>query len=248
MKRHLLYHITPIGSWLDNIELLNQYIDSINGTISVALALDDVSKTNSESYEELVRSKIKKEVTNLFVVKNDVQLRESATLKTLFSAALSIWDGFSGGDIFAYAHTKGVTHSNNKAVEMWTDACYLHTFGNVKSVEKFFLDGYWAVGPFKRYGKFPHFPPGSDYHYSGTFYWFNPANFFEDHRWKSAIKAHKYGAEAYPSLVIPSHYAACNFADGVTNLYDLAYCKQVVMTGDVTPRAVKPVAQSRKRA
>ncbi len=237
MKRHLLYHITPIGSWLENIKLLKKHIKKIDGTKIAAIAQGGalpgwlkISADLKDLFDEVI------------FVQNDLKLRESASLLPLLKKAETFgWTerGITERPITLYAHTKGVTHKNNQAVSLWTEACYKHVFENLTEIERLFEAGYVTVGPFKRYGIFPHFPPGSFWHYSGTFYWFDNYKFFNTNStttlWREAIKPHKYGAEAYPSLVVPSHLAGCNFADGVHDLYNLEYCKQVTETGDVAP-------------
>jgi len=222
MIHGLVYYVTPTDNWKFSYELLRVNISKINGPKICALAQGARLASYSTLHNEMVI------FDEVILIENDPIARESKALLPLLTAIMD-----SNCDNFLFAHTKGVTRKDDMAVKLWTEGCYHHSFSKIDLMERHFSEGLHCTGVFKRYGRFAHFPPGSDWHYSGTFYWIN-RNKWASTSWRSAIKNHRYGAEAYPSLVVPSQFAGCLYADGVSNLYDLQYCRAVIEREDVS--------------
>jgi len=151
MIRGLIYHATPIGNWRMSYNLLLENISKINGSKICAIAqgsgLINYSKLHQETslFDEVI------------LIENDPILRESASLPSLIKRIM-----VSECDVVLYAHTKGVTHGpNDKAVRLWTEACYHHSFNKIDLMHEQLSYGLYCSGVFKRYGRFSHFPAGS---------------------------------------------------------------------------------------
>lgn len=203
MKRNLLYHITPMGCWRENITQLNRYIHIFNGYKIAVVAQGDGLENLADITDELAC------FDSIRPVENDLELRETPSLALMLTELRKI---APKGHTF-FAHTKGVTHHGNPSVELWTRTMYERNLGDLGLVQKLFKS-YPVLGCFKRYGTFDALPAGCDWHYSGTFFWFDNATLFA-RDWKGAIKRHKYGAEAFPGLLYSIDEGGCLFADDV---------------------------------
>lgn len=235
MIRNLIYHVTPMGNWLWNVNLLKNYINVFNGRKIAAVV---------QGKGLLDISFVKKQLPDFEIipVENSLFLRETVTLKPLLQK-LSTSNGKQ--DITLYGHTKGVTHFDNKAVTLWTENCYKLNLEKPDLIESWLKD-YPAVGAFKRYGKFPHFPKDSFWHYSGTFYWFRNEDLFK-RKWQKIVLT-RYGAEAYPSLMFKSSEAKCIYYDDVKDLYNLKYITRLLgMKEEIPSRPIRNNIATRKR-
>ena len=215
--RNLLYHVTPIANYKWNIEQLTKRWSVFTGKKVIAVAYD----TNCDSIEK-VKELFPKEANIHFVeVSNHPELRETHSLATLLLHA-SQFD--RSGSTF-YAHTKGVTRKDDPAVTLWTDAMYHYNLGAVEAADAQ-LKQFPVTGCCKRYGKFAHFPKHSNYHYSGTFFWFRNKDLF-DRAW-TQVPQIRYGAEAYISLLFKDAEAGCLWGNKFQNGYDWQYLKPLV--------------------
>lgn len=222
--RNLLYHITPIGNWEWNLEQLFKRIGVFNGRKIFAIVEDPKDKKFA-SREEVVE-KLKTGITGgnytiLPPLKNDIKLRETVSLYNLLETLMM---EAKYNSITFYGHTKGVTHTANETVKLWTEALYKYNLDPeyVKEVERQ-LTWFPVCGSMKRYGRLLNFPPNTyDWHYSGTFFWFRNEDLFA-REWKESITPHRYGTEAYLSFLFTPIEAGVVFGDGVGDLYNKRY-------------------------
>lgn len=214
-KFNLIYHVTPMGNYKWNLELLRERLHVFNGKKIAAVAqgpgLDDI---------RIVQSLLPDVECAPF--DNNPKLRETATLKPLLNSVFST----AREEATFYAHTKGVTHTDNEAITKWTLALYQKNLDNMEHIAAL-LEDYPVVGAFKRYGVFSNFPPGSKWHYSGTFFWFRNRELVHRPSWQIVPK-HKYGAEAYPSLIFTAAEAGVSFCDNAKDLYNLRYVNRII--------------------
>jgi hypothetical protein len=220
----LLYHVTPLATndvWRRNVSLLLRYLHVFNGNKIVAIA---EGKHGDPIYPA-------NEVERLFVghdvqfirVPNDPESRESASLLNLLEKGFSI----SSEAATFYAHTKGLAHPSNRAVTMWYRSMYTHCLGDMERVAEA-LSRVSCCGSFRRIGPQPNFPPYSQWHFSGTFFWFRNDRLYSHPRWRE-LDTTRYGAEAYLSNLFPLEDSECLFCDDAGDLYDLNYWNTVVI-------------------
>lgn len=203
MKFNLIYHITPMGCWRDNIKQLRRFEEIFTGKKLAVIAQGAGLENLADIGKELAF------FDSLWPIQNDPELRETPSLALLLTQLQKI---APKGRTF-FAHTKGVTHQNSPAVELWTRTMYEKNLGKMGLIRAM-LTNYPIVGCFKRHGHFTALPEGCGWHYSGTFFWFDNATLFA-RDWKGAIKPHKYGAEAFPGLLYSIDEGGCIFADDV---------------------------------
>lgn len=224
MIRNLIYHVTPMGNWKENIRQLLHRFTVFNGVKIIAIAQGDLLqpienvKAAFERYPEV----------KFITVKNDSLLRETASfLPLLTELKNTVFDTYDKSvNVTFYGHTKGVTHTSNRAIKLWTRGCYIFNLDNIPEVERQ-LSWFPIVGSFKRYIHHIKFPPGSrDWHYSGTFFWFKNHEVF-NRDWQGSLKPHRYGVEAWPSFLFKPTEGGVLFGDGIGDMYDLRYVRDL---------------------
>lgn len=162
-------------------------------------------------------------------VNNDTVLRESASLPALFDVLALLGEP---GSITFYGHTKGVTHTKapddrRKAIELWTVEMHKQLLGRIDDVEKMF-DNYDCVGAFRRRGQFSNMPKESNWHYSGTFYWFDTVKGYNRFNHVRSQPLERYTAEALPSLLFSLERSGCIAYDDPLSLYSLPYITKLI--------------------
>lgn len=227
---HLLYHITPLGSWRENIRLLAPHIHIFNGCCTFVFAL---------SPEQLKTKMRATRVTDVFLrelgltfkpkhfqfifMENDQENRESVTFKPLleqlYKNILYLQEFHDHKttvfpDQFAfYGHTKAITHdlNTNPGIALWRDEMYYQNLNRYYDcIQLLQTDHIKTVGSFRRFGVPPHFPKWnrpSTYHFSGTFFWFNVKSLAK--RNSLYIPLNRYAVEAYPSQLFKKSESAC---------------------------------------
>jgi len=202
-SRNLIYHVYPAGNWRWNLEQLAARAAVFTGKKYFAIA---IGRRNEEELDVVVSV-----IKNIFkdaefgVVPNDYELRETASLLKLLRA-----NRLNEGITF-YGHTKGTTREGAWAVKAWTEAMYHHCLDRIEEVDEA-LTQFACCGTFKRYGEFTCMPPQVQWHYSGTFWWFNNEKLYSRLNWE-LVPEIRHGAEAYPGWIFRSEEAACLFAD-----------------------------------
>lgn len=222
MKRNLIYHLTPIGNWQRNLNWLAEYWDVFDGLKMIAITHPDHSVNTVEIYQRLPL-----QFDGAAFIKNDPELRETRTLPVLLEQLRDYADPDS---ITFYGHSKGTTYPPNDptydAVQLWTECCYRKNLRDMDLVHTL-LQHFPIAGSFRRLGQFANFPPASQWHYSGTFFWFRNRDLFA-RDWRAAIEPMKYGAEAFPSMLYRAGEAAVIFADNCQSLYNHRYLTQLI--------------------
>lgn len=216
MKHHLLYHITPMGSWLQNIEWLKRHFDKFDGQTMAVVYEGPGLLPYHEVAEQLPPFK------KVFRLTNSAMLRETLSLIYLMQELQRVEsDGYA-----FFAHTKGVTHEDDdqfrrEAIRRWTLASYEENLSDFARVDEAFKTAA-MVGCFRQLANdWSNFPPNCPWAYAGTFFWFDVAAMWKQN-WKSDIRMHRFGAEAFPGFAYPIENTACLFGEGNGSLYELS--------------------------
>ena len=204
--RHLLYHVWPHEAdggamWRWNVGELRKRLGLFNGRKVIAVATGDAASPDA------VRAELAGCGCEFVEVPNRPDLREVATFEALFSRVAE----FTGPEHATfYAHAKGVANQTWHAggtIREWAGAMYescLDWRGDVAKA----LRTHPVVGSFKRtiHGWNAH-ESASDWHYSGSFFWFRNRDLFSQPDWRR-IDSFYSGIEPYASLHFPSSHAA----------------------------------------
>ncbi len=215
--RNLLFHVYPTAGnlWRRNVEQILNRIDLFNGRRIVAIATDHTTAS-----PEQVKAALKGNVDEILTVPNDPTRREVATFLPLFSSVKSTHPSH----VTFFCHSKGVTsmRQGSHAVKLWTDIMYSACLDYWPYVEKI-LDSYPVAGAFKKIGRgWPAHESNSEWHFSGSFYWFRNRDVFNTD-WQR-IDQFWSGIEPWPSIHFRREQAGCIFYESPIssmNLYDV---------------------------
>jgi SAM-dependent methyltransferase len=190
--RHLVYHCYPRrGSWWPaRIYALRDRLELFNGRRIIAVVTDETTDAAADVFDALAGHRF----THI-TLPNNRDRREGVTLVPLLEC---IEDLVGSEHATLWGHAKGVTRGDDAGVRRWT-----------KTLETLLLD-YWpvveeqltrkaCVGAFKKLGAGwgPH-ESLSDWHYSGSWFWFRNDQLFPRDNWR--WHDHWWGAaESYPS-------------------------------------------------
>jgi hypothetical protein len=216
-ERHLLYHLYPVGEWRQSLALLAEYRHLFNGVKLATVAQGDGAFAIHRMNDELDLFDV------VFEVKNNLHLREVLGLRLLLE---KLQERTSKGIAF-FGHAKGVSYrflptgsEKALAIKLWAEACYRKNLDDIEQVEEA-LRGHSIAGCFRQLAtSFENFPPNCPWCFAGTFFWFDVAKMFE-RDWHSALKQHRYGAEAFPGFAFPIEDSACLFGESSGSLYKL---------------------------
>ena len=244
-RRHLLYHLLPVagnGRWQWNVEFLLPRLPLFDGVRLVAvmteagipyrhrpggvvpdphrvpLVLDppgEVEAAFAGHRVEFVR------------VPNDPSLREVASFLPLFDRLAA---AYTPGDAALWAHAKGTTRHAGHVAGRWAEVMAESLLDYWPAVERV-LAAKPVAGTFLKYG--PGWKPTdsrSDWHYSGSWFWFRCADLFGKEDWRR-IDQFWSGIEPYPSQHYHHSEAGLLFHEGkvpALNLYSDRYWKVVV--------------------
>jgi|GEM_PF-3148357 len=197
MIRNLVYYayfnIGNIPKYISqHIYLLKHYIDIFNGEKIIYIATDDEININTinklKSYFSFTNATIK-------VVKNNPNNRESEYFIGQLEDLQKIKKDNS---ITFYAHTKGSTYDENNCILKWILSMYFFNLenDNLLNIDNKLKDNLFS-GIFRIDNPCPPWV-FADWHYSGTFFWFNTDNLFSTD-WKSGYKD-RFFVESYPGL------------------------------------------------
>lgn len=202
--RNMLYHVMPDkkGVWRKTASSLASRLGLFNGKRVVGVVCDE----NTEDPQEVVEmfgGKLDK-----VIVKKNSSLREMATFLDMLEEVKSEDDQ----EITFFSHSKGVRHDVNDGVTVhdWAQVMYETLLDYIDRVETLLSD-YAMAGSFKKVGR-GFAASVSDWHYSGSFYWFRNKDLFSrpwnlvDYEW--------FGVETYPSIMFRCHETATVFYDG----------------------------------
>lgn len=216
-KRNLIYHVCPLVTnniWYCNLLILKSYLNIFNGKKVIAIGTGDRMAEPSRIKEVLDDGAI-----DYIECPNDLLRHEMVSFPSLLDKVYSL----DADEITFYGHAKGVSHPNNQWVKDWTKAMYDWNLGRLDLVEQS-MKSYPCYGIYQRKVRPPHFPIYSDWHYAGTFFWFNNWRLFSHHDWRE-VDNQKWGIEGYLSRFFESQEARCElyaplgfFNDGLEDI------------------------------
>lgn len=222
--RHLTYHIWPTvhqDSWQWNLRQLAARWSLFNGRKVLGLAID--KKTVSAAAVIDYAASLGMQWDAVIERTNSRTLREVVTWRPMLET-IGITSMGSREVVFS-AHAKGVRHNTREEhIEAWARLMYRACLDDFAAVEPLLLS-HVAAGCFKRYNNFK--TPGNHvWHYSGTFFWWRPAEIAK-RNWQK-IDNKFYGTESWLGHQAARDEAACIFLDDCGDLYDPEYWRQVV--------------------
>lgn len=184
MKRNLYYFVCPLrDAWRWNIDRLLSFWDIFSGKKLVSI----VEGPGLEKPEK-VMERFGPDV-EFMVSENCPVLCETKT----FIRGLERLQSQDPKEITFYAHAKGVRHEGEDLVKVkrWADSMYVLNLSSPELVDRLMLR-YHALGCYRQ--DYPY--GGSQWHYSGTFYWLKHRELFS-RNWTD-IEPLKFGSEGYP--------------------------------------------------
>lgn len=204
--RHLLYHVAPFrgnGNWQRCVQQLLRRIELFNGHRVVAIATHPRRMDRPGEVRALFAGK----VHEFIELPNDPDLREVATFEALFERVENV----NPAHATLWCHAKGVTHPEGHPTHRWT-----------QMLEETYLD-YWpwvaelltrhpVAGSFLKHGPCWMGASRSDWHYSGSWFWFRHDALFS-RQWRE-IDRFWSGIEPYPSLHFSFRQAGKIFHQG----------------------------------
>lgn len=233
MSKHLLYHVFPVtgnGIWQWNVAELKKRLPLFDGKRVCAIVTQKtrplfMQRTNSQVQRDFVRvplitdpaemviEELKSHGFEFIVKENDPNLGEVNTFEELFSR---VQDYRRPDDCTLYAHARSVTRTK-----------YFPTFRHTELLYETMLD-YWplveeelqmhpTVGSFLIFGEGWPADSESQWHYSGSWFWFKNTYLFNQPDWKR-IDNFWSGIESYPSLHFTESEASTVFLEGDLSL------------------------------
>lgn len=241
--RHLIYHIYPVsgnGAWQRNVGRLVERLRIINGKRIVTIVVDPPTGRKPDpdgprspdrgrqihgcDSPEAVMEAFQGHDVEFIIAENDPQLREAGTL-------IPMLERLPRGetDVTLYAQAKATTRSPAHIGNHWSDLQYIIYFDYWLLVAEQ-LKKYPVTGAFKKLGAgWSPDQSKSDWHYSGSWFWFRNADLFS-RDWRT-IDRFWSGIEPYPSQHFYASEAGSLFLEGKVpelNLYRKAYWKRSV--------------------
>lgn len=216
-KRNLLFHMhSAPGAWQWHAEQIRRRLPLFTGRRIIAVTtgggLDDPAKIR----EALPGCEV-------LEVPNNPTLREVATFEPLFGL-LAGTDG-----VTLYAQSKGATRKPPETGRRWAEVLYETCCDYWPWVEQV-LRWHPLAGTFLKIGTgWKAEQSRSDWHYSGSWFWFRNADLYAK-EWRK-IDQFNHGIEPYPSLHFGDHEAGCLFYRGDVaklNLYDWSFWAKTV--------------------
>jgi hypothetical protein len=226
--RHLLYHCAPMtgnGTWQRNIQQLMRRAPLWNGRRTVAVVRGAGMDSIDTVRAEFARNSFKAEFIE---ADNQPNLREVVTHHMLFETVKEFASDPAHATL--YAHAKGVSRPVSHPTHTWTEALY-ETMCDYWQFVDSLLRTHPVAGSFKKIGRgWPGNESLSDWHYSGSWFWFRNSELFS--RDWTRIDKFWSGIEPYPSLHFCIADAGCVFyQDSVPrmNLYDWKLWRKTVL-------------------
>lgn len=221
--KNLIFHAWPNkrGLWRMSVSDIMSRIEMFNGKVCVGISVDQ----DTEDPQEVVKA-FEGRVDEVFVSENAGK-GEMHSFPSLLQSVATTDDQH----VTFYAHTKASQYEVSSELsvcgQLWGDVMRETCLGYWPIVESI-LETKAMAGSFKKVGwGFPGIP--SDWHYSGTHYWFRNRDVsirnhqMSDREW--------YGTEIWPSILFRVHQAGTVFYDGTVpelNLYSSDYWKEMV--------------------
>jgi hypothetical protein len=229
-RLNLVYHVTPVQHpddvWQWNVRELLKRIHHFNGR-RIITVVTPTTGWAMDPPEAVVEAFAGHDVEFRFGP-NDPKLREAPHF---FPAMREIASTDPSEAVF-YAHTKGVSHLDQRVVGAWTAAMYHHNLDRIDEVRELLRRGSCA-GIAKRYGYFENLCLGAprkkwtvprrrwhDWHFAGTFWWVRHDRLFSNFDWDQ-IPLHPYVVEGYLANFFTAEEAACLAYDNIGEPYEL---------------------------
>jgi len=206
MKKNLIYYCYfengEVNEFTNlNLILLKKYKSIFDGQIIFKLAVDDVSADYSKLLDSL------KEY-NPQIVLNNCETRES---EYFIESIKEIKDRKS---ITFFAHNKGGSNRPEKdVIKLWLLSMYHFNLDEtyLANIEKALSEDKTFSGIMRITVACPPWVE-SDWHYSGTFFWFNTEKLMNIDGWDD-MKKDRFAVESYPGKVVDisqSHITICS--------------------------------------
>lgn len=215
MEKNLIYQICPLACnsiWEFNVDILLRYIDIFNGRLLITI------KTGKHMVKpELVTEKFKNYPhAEFIIIDNDTHPNEAYGFYTCLEKLAAT----AKNESTFYAHSKGVSPKylpeDYINLNQWTEALYTHNLKDSGRIDEL-LQQYRAIGCFKRNRYFKNI--NSDWHYSGTFFWFRHDAVFENQQWNDSSNTAYYAVEGFLGRLIDSRSAYCIYGENPGDLY-----------------------------
>lgn len=226
--RHLLFHVYPLHKgerWRWHAEQMGQRRHLFNGRKRVALAFDEHTDDPAAVRAAFAWA------DEIVEVANEPDRREMTSFEALFAPMADL----AGPEhAVLWAHAKGVVRHARQSVLHWTEALVETLLDHWPAVQRT-LRSHPLAGSFRRdIQGWPWVESSSQWHYSGSWFWFRPRDLFSRPGWRRADQF--WGAiESYPSLHFSREQAGVIFhswdqADRPNgqSLYEPAYWASVV--------------------
>lgn len=207
MKKNLIYYCYFENSEINefakyNIKLINRYLHIFNGQRIIKIAVDDLSIDNSHLIDLFPNCEIE-------LVQNNKETRES---EYFIQSLKQIKDTNS---LTFFAHNKGSKSgvTNNNVNKVWLLSMY---FFNLEEI--YLTNIEYSLKEDKTFSGIMQItipcPPWvtTDWHYSGTFFWFNTKKLFDIDGWDIFEKG-RFSVEGYPGKMVDvskSHVTLCS--------------------------------------
>lgn len=245
ITRHLLYHIYPVsgnGAWQRNVGRLVERLRIFNGSKIVSIVIDPPAGRKPDptgphppdgarhiapcDSVETVKAAFGDHAKDIhfLILENDPHLREVVSLVPMLERL-----PHGPGDVTLYAQAKGTTRHHGSLCNHWSDLQYIIYFDYWLLVLEQ-LKRFPVTGAFKKLGAgWSPDQAKSDWHYSGSWFWFRNADLFA-RDWRTVDQFWS-GVEPYPSQQFLADESGCLFMEGqvpALNLYSSKYWKRTV--------------------
>lgn len=235
-RRNLIMHVYPVeenGGWQANADVIRKHRDLFDGKRIIAIATNSRGTRHRLDPPEVVRERFG-EGFEFLEIPNDRKLREVATFIPLMERVESI----QSDDATFYCHSKGCTHDTNDGTTVWRWRDLMYEICLDWEYVRQALGTHSVCGAFKRYS-----PLGkSDWHFSGTFFWFRNKDAFS-RNWRN-IDVQWSGVESWPGKMFHIPEAKCLFCDNAGDLYKMDEWETRVVPELEQWREARPTATS----
>ena len=219
--RNLVFHIFPrVGcewNWHRHVQHIIDNEAIWNGKRVISIGTGD----GLASPETVKRQFGDVRVDHWVVMPNSPTLGETEP----FIPSLKLIESVDPNEITMYGHTKGITHPIEAKEQVWSEMMWAVCL-DLPSVYDA-LASHAMAGPFKRHMKFA----GTNYHYSGGFFWLRHKDIFSRPKWTDILQGRRSGMEFWPEKVCPNHLAAPLFHDDPP----LTFLSEDYWAGEVIP-------------
>lgn len=206
MKKNLIYYCYFENSEINefanyNIKLINRYLHIFNGQRIIKIAVDDLSIDNSHLIDLFPNCEIE-------LVQNNKETRES---EYFIESIKQIKDTNS---LTFFAHNKGSKSGGvgNDVNKIWLLSMYFFNLEEIylTTIESHLKEDKTFSGIMQITTPCPPWVT-TDWHYSGTFFWFNTKKLFDIEGWNIFEKG-RFSVEGYPGKMVDvskSHVTLC---------------------------------------